>query len=145
MSILLEVVVASVLACMMINDFIIYMNPNTRERELRAVQRRCQLSDWQNGLIFFFGCFGTGGSGDGSKPWQRAVIAQSRNLPTNPCLWLSLWRCMSLLDVSCQLALGTIPSSWSTVWIQTVWDDAGDVKPLQCLSRYTVINPQSRN
>lgn len=34
------------------------------------------FADWQNGLIFFFGCLGTGGSGEGSKPWQRAAIAQ---------------------------------------------------------------------
>lgn len=67
----------------------------------------CQRSDWQNGLSIFFGCFGSGGSGGGSKPWQRAAT-HSRNLPTNPCLWLGLWRCMSLLDVSCQLALGTL-------------------------------------
>lgn len=104
------------------------------KRGLQAVQQRCQPSDWRNGLIFFFGCFGSGGSGGGSKPWQRAAIAQSRNLPTNPCLWLGLWRCMSLLDISCQLALGTLDS---ILLVHSLSSDClgwcRRCKPLQCL------------
>ncbi len=109
------------------------------------MQQWCQPSDWQNGLTFFFWCFGTGGSGGGSKPWQRAAIAHSRNLPTNPCLWLTLWRCMSLLDISCQLALGTLDSLYLVHSLcSNCLGWCRKYKPLQVIQgRYTVINPQS--
>lgn len=121
------------------HGFIIY------RRGLWALQQHCQLSNWQNGLIFFFGCFGNGGSEGASKPWQRAAIAQSRNLPTNLCLWLGMWRCMSLLDISCQLALGTLDS---ILLVHSLSSDClgwcRRCKPLQRLSREVHINLQDR-
>lgn len=107
-----------------------------KESRLWAMQHWCQPPDWQNGLIFFFGCLGSGGSGGGCKPWQRAAIAHSRNLPTNPCLWLALWRYVSLLDISCQLALGTVDS---ILLVQSLYSNClrwcRRYKPLQCHSR----------
>lgn len=103
-----QVVELSVLAYMMIKCFHYLYESQQDERisSHAAVVSTFRLTERR--LIFFFGCFGTGGSGGSSKPRQRAAIAQSRNLPTNPCLWRALWRYMPLLDISCQLALGRL-------------------------------------
>lgn len=72
------VVVASVQACTVIKCFhYLYESPQQRRGLLagRRRRRRCQPLDWRNDLIFFFGCFGIGGTGGDSKPWQRAATA----------------------------------------------------------------------
>ncbi len=116
----------------------------TRRQDLG--QQLCRPSDWQIGLTFFFRCCGTGGSGGGSKPWQRAATAESRNLPTNPCLWLALWSsCLFLIFLVNLPREHWIPSSRSAVCVQTVWHYVGDINHFNVsVGRHTAINPQSQ-
>lgn len=108
---LLQVVVAaSVQACMVIKCFhYLYESPQQRgtARQAAAVVSTSGLTEWPDFLLRVF------------WNWRRRRRQQAlteschcrvENLPQTLCLWPGLWRCMSLLDVSCQLALGTLDS-----------------------------------
>lgn len=130
---LLQVVVARVQACMMIKWFhYLYESPH---EEGNCSPCNSGVNLWIDWMTWFSssGVLELEAQEETASP-DRELPLQCRNLPTNPCLWLGLWRCMSLLDISCQLALGTLDSILLVHILRS--DSLGrcrTCKPLECL------------